>query len=93
MPVLGDRIEAIGMGKMFVDFVPGATGFGEIIHIGEHGETQSSEKFTQAQRRMYEDLFPTQYNHGIFYIDEGVGPHQPLYLDFSDVQLANQEEE
>lgn len=90
---LGDRIEITGIGKMFIKLIPGAIGTGRIVHIGISGDTQSSPEFTR--REEYAERFPSQYRHGVFYMDEGLpegSPSNPLFAVPEDCEVIPEEE-
>ena len=92
-PRVGDRIEVTGIGRIFVDMVPGTTGKGRVVHVGTNGVMESSE-FPNRER--YEEMFPGQMAHGVFYMDEGLeddGPYSPLFVAHEDAQVIEEEPE
>lgn len=89
MVKLGDRIEVIGIGRRFIQLVHGATGFGTVVHVAYQGEVETSDF---PNKTFYEQTFPNQMNHGVFYTDEGLGEgSDPLYVDPADVRVIEEE--
>jgi hypothetical protein len=82
---VGDKIEVVGMGKMFVDLVEGATGVGTIVHIGRNGVIETSDF---PEHDQYKTYFVEQYNNGIFYTDEGTG--QNLWVALEDAEAITE---
>jgi hypothetical protein len=82
---LGDKIQAVGMGAIFVGLVDGATGTGTVVHIGREGVVETTDFKEHDQ---YKEYFPEQYNDGIFYVDEGTG--QALFLVEEDAELVTE---
>jgi hypothetical protein len=79
----GDIIRAIGMGAVFVNLVEGASGEGEVLHVGYGDGTFSTTDYPE--KAQYESMFPEQTYDGIFYRDNGNG--NVLYLDRSDAEI------
>jgi hypothetical protein len=79
----GQIVEAVGLGKMFVELVVGSSGQGEVVHIGYGDGTYSTTEFEEKAR--FKTFFEEQYEEGIFYRDNGCD--EVLWLALEDAQV------
>lgn len=84
MVKVGDKVKAVGMGKAFIELVHGATGEGEVIHVGYGDGTVETSDFPE--KEAYKIAFPSQYEKGVFFRDTGTD--QALYLLIEDTEIV-----
>lgn len=80
---LGDVVRATGLGGMFVSLVPGAHGFGQVVHI-QNEELIVSD--SRVQEKVDNGKIKPQYlNDGILFFDEGA--QEILWLSPDDFEF------